>query len=300
MDSSGKCSWASPYRANFIFSVLLWVDRLSTVKGTSATQTRRDTELVNLVSEGSDSDSGTRNPLRKCRSGHTFLARSLSSECPFCLSQLKKFREFAHRKGGRLLSEAISDSLLFHCHRRDHKDFPLTIQSIRGNPAVWCPQCHQNSRRQIASSSSQGADSHSRTSHKRRLEDLVEENKRDQARLLSSAKQLYKLATKSSTSSDIRVPFNISFKIREETSRDLKSNPNLSEEQCHLIRSILACEHQPVFSWALVATALNLPQSTEKDKLFRRAAKLIHPDKCKHPQSDSAFKILNALIHSNN
>lgn len=270
------------------------------MKGTSVTQKRRDPEQVSLVSESSESDTGVRNPLRKCRSGHTFLPRSISSECPFCLSQLKKFREFANRKGGRLVSDMTSDVLLFRCHRYDHKEFPLTVQSIRGNPAVWCPQCHHNSRREITSSSVQGDGGQSRASHKRRLEDLVEENKRDQARLLSSAKQLYKLATKSSGSSETHVPFNISFKIREEASRDLGANPDFSEEQCVLIRSILACENQPAFSWALVATALNLPQSTEKDKLFRRAAKLIHPDKCKHAQSDSAFKILNALIHSNN
>ncbi len=255
---------------------------------------------VNLISEESASDADRSfSTLQKCGAGHTFLPKKAGAPCPFCCNLLRKYQEFASSKGGSLISTFVSDFIVFRCHRTDHKEFSLTANSIRANKGLWCPMCTRNHR--SVSSLDVGAGRPTATERdreKRRFAQIVEENKRDQAKLLSSAKQLYKLTTGPRSSPVSDVPIGVRARISEETSVDRKRHPDLPEEVCKLVRSVIACEDKPSYGWSLIAAALDVPASTEKEKLFRRAAKVVHPDKCKHPQSDEAFKILNAFMHS--
>jgi hypothetical protein len=127
------------------------------------------------------------------------------------------------------------------------------------------------------------------------METVVEENRRDQAKLLSSAKLLYKITTQSSPSMTFSAPPGLMHEIVEAGKLDHAASPHVSELQCILVRAILACKDRPSESWQIVASALDLPTSTPRDKLFRRAAKLVHPDKCRLPEADEAFKTLNSL-----
>jgi hypothetical protein len=127
------------------------------------------------------------------------------------------------------------------------------------------------------------------------METVVEENKRDQAKLLSSAKLLYKLTTHSSPSMSYSAPPSLMHAIYESARRDSSKFPEVPESQCTLVRAILASKDRPSDSWHIIASALEVPESTSRDKLFRQAAKLVHPDKCRHPEAAEAFKTLNAL-----
>lgn len=130
----------------------------------------------------------------------------------------------------------------------------------------------------------------------------LEEGKRDQAKLLNSAKMLYQLTSKSSSSSrssgkpSAMLMEYVRFKGRE----DRRKDPELTEGQCLVVRAILAGADKPSLEgWGLIAEALEVPISLGNDKLYRRAAKEVHPDKCRHPEAGEAFKILSALLRKN-
>ena len=260
-------------------------------------------DVVNLVSdsESVSSSRATFDPVRKCRVGHSYFPKTGSTDCPFCSSLLRKFRDFASGKGGRLVSKAFQDVLEFKCHNAEHPEFTLTSRGIRSNPSLWCPACSRTSRAKFLPEAFLEARRSLRDHEKRRREDMIEENKRNQAKLLSSAKQLYKLTSQpSSSSQSYRVSSVLLDTIRESALRDMGSHPDLSEKQCLLVRAIIACADQPADCWSVIAMGLELPQSTEREKLFRRAAQVVHPDKCKHPESGEAFKILNSFITRSN
>ncbi len=259
-------------------------------------------EVIDLVSEEESSDgSSPFDNVKKCPVGHTFFPKATCPECPFCRSSLRKYRDFASGKGGRLMNRIFDDVLTFRCHRPDHPEFSLSANAIRSNPSAWCPLCSRSSRpSQYVSTAFLDARRSIRDHEKRRVEELLEENKRDQARLLTSAKQLYKLTSGSSSSKGTPGTHYVLASVRDIVKHDIQEHPEIPEEQCILVRSILACKSKPSECWSVISSVLGLPKSTEKDKLFRKAAKLVHPDKCKHPESDEAFKTLNSFINSPN
>jgi len=261
-------------------------------------------EVIDLVSDSGSmsSSSAALDPVRKCRVGHTYFPKSESPDCPFCAGLLRKFREFASGKGGRLVSKSFQDVLEFKCHNAEHPEFSLSNKAIRSNPSLWCPTCSRSTNRaKFLPEEFSEARRNLRDHEKRRRDDLIEENKRNQAKLLSSAKQLYKLTSQPSSSSrSHHVSTPLLESIRELALRDMVTYPNLSEKQCLMVRAIISCEERPVDCWSVIAMALEFPASTEKEKLFRRAAQFVHPDKCKHPESGAAFKVLNSFITRSN
>ena len=237
-----------------------------------------------------------RKEIRKCQYGHTFISKDEGSSCSFCLDLMVKFRDFASGKGGTLVSNFPDELVFFTCHRRDHPIFPLKASSIRTSPGLWCPLCNPKSRKhQISGGASDARPSVSLgESERRRMQARVEENRRDQARLLTSAKRLYKLTTSSSSRSVQSA--SILESVREQALADTSQYPEVSEVQSLLVRTILACREKPEECWSLIAMILEQPVgSVTQEKLFRKAAREVHPDKCKHGESAEAFKALNAL-----
>ena len=260
-------------------------------------------DVVNLVSdEDSDVSASPFENLIKCPIGHTFFPKANSSDCPFCIGSLRKYRDYASGKGGRLLNKAFQEVLSFKCHRPDHPEFSLSMNIMRSNSSIWCPLCSRTSRpSQYTSTAFNEARRNIRDNEKRRFDELLEENKRHQAGLLSSAKQLYKITSGSSSSRLHQSPrHHICSSVRDLVKRDLEKYSDVTEEQCILVRSILACKTKPSECWSMIASVLEVPKTTAKEKLFRKSAKLVHPDKCKHPESDEAFKTLNSFINSSN
>lgn len=257
-----------------------------------------DTDVIDLRSLSDDETSkpSESSSSRRCSVGHSYFPKQIGALCPFCTNLLKRYRDFAAGKGGVLVSTDPDDILIFRCHRKDHPEFPLQASSVRSSSSLWCPACNQNSR-QIPRvlTDPRAARTVLRESEKRRMETVVEENRRDQAKLLSSAKLLYKITTQSSPSMTFSAPPGLMHDIVEAGKLDHAASPHVSELQCILVRAILACKDRPSESWQIVASALDLPPSTPRDKLFRRAAKLVHPDKCRLPEADEAFKTLNSL-----
>lgn len=126
----------------------------------------------------------------------------------------------------------------------------------------------------------------------------LEEGKRDQARLLSSAKVLYKLGTQPSRSrpAACSVADTILVASRQEARLDYIRHDKVTEEQSVVVRALIASETQPAsISRRVVTSALSIPDDSSNDRIYRAGARLVHPDKCRHPMADSAFKILSAL-----
>lgn len=241
-----------------------------------------------------------RSEVRQCRVGHTYIARDATAICSFCSEQLRKYREFARSKGGSLISSVPDEIVFFACHRRDHAIFPLKANSIRLSPGVWCPSCNPRSRKHdFPAETIDFHQSRGRESEKRRIEARVEENRRDQARLLSSARRLYKLTMSCSNRGSPGPSTAVLDSVREQALADTTKYPEVSEVQCLLVRTILACKEKPEECWSLIASVLEQPDSASQDKLFRKAAREVHPDKCKHEESGEAFKALNALVKKN-
>ena len=263
----------------------------------------REKVTVNLIEESSLDDAGPEKfnkQVKKCQMGHTFVARDESSECSFCSDLMKRYRDFANGKGGRLVSTSPDEIIFFGCHRRDHSIFPLKASVIRLSPGVWCPSCNPKARKfSFDNSSAVKFSGQSRDGEKRRMEARVEENRRDQARLLSSAKRLYKLTTTCASSQSSSPSSAVLDFIREQALADTTKYSEVSEVQCLLVRTILSCKERPEECWSLIASVLEQPGSCSREKLFRKAAREVHPDKCKHGECVEAFKALNALANQN-
>ena len=137
-----------------------------------------------------------------------------------------------------------------------------------------------------------------RGSTRQRLEARLEEGKKHQATLLSSAKMLYKMTH--SKSSNVfpsnQAPGWVARRIQIQVGLDLQEHPDVPEVQSKAVRALLACpDVDKLQQWNVVAEGLGIPASEDREKLYRKAAKLVHPDKCKHPKSNDAFKILCSI-----
>ena len=233
--------------------------------------------------------------IKSCKLGHSYFPKGHFSSCPFCADLLRQFRGFASSKGGTLVSNVPGDVLVFRCHQKEHPEFPLQCSNIRANPDTWCPLCNPRSRQAMFKPANPREAQHiNRIKERQRLNARIEEGKKDQAKLLSSAKLLYKLSHGGGSSSSSAIPLSMST-VRSRAAQDLSLHPDLSEAQCVVVRGLLASDARDD-CWNILACALELPESTSREKLYRKAARLVHPDKCSHPQSGEAFKILSALL----
>jgi hypothetical protein len=145
----------------------------------------------------------------------------------------------------------------------------------------------------------------SSSSEQKRMDALLEKGKRDQAKLLSSAKLLYQISKSSKLPTPESVTVSTLFdKIEREARNEFIKNIHLNELQCILVRTLLVCASgagRP-YAWQLLAKAMpDKEQKNDtpsgKEKLYRRCAKLVHPDKCAHPQAAEAFKILSSMFN---
>jgi hypothetical protein len=123
---------------------------------------------------------------------------------------------------------------------------------------------------------------------------MYEQGKKEQAKLLSSAKLLYNLAKPSLFSP----PPSLLKQARDNAHNDSVRFPHVPAQQSLIIHAILASQSEDTrpHAWNLLAECLEVsPEETSREKLYRMAAKLVHPDKCQHPRADEAFKSLTAI-----
>jgi hypothetical protein len=237
---------------------------------------------------------------RTCPYGHTFFPRSPGQNCPFCFDLLRQYRDFANRHGGTLVSQSVSTVLRFRCHRKGHPEFIIPISSLNNQRySHWCPECNPDSRssqRKRLKPNPQFANV--TPVDPSRSRGMLEEGKKEQARLLSSAKLLYNL-TKSSKHAP---PPSLSSKARDEAYQDSIRYPEVPPQQSLVVRAILLSqiEEAKPHAWNFLAQCLEVsPEDTTREKLYRMAAKLVHPDKCQHPSADEAFKCLLEIFNKN-
>ena len=247
-------------------------------------------EIIDLDSGFEFSTTHGNLTMRKCSMGHSVLSRIEKFECQFCRDLLCTYRAYALRNGGTLVSRVPERNLRFRCHRKHHVEFIVSAKSLKS----WCPQCNPDKVREflLPSVSIQKCSS----SHLASDASSLEEGKRRQANLLLSAKLLYKMNNGKTTSCTL--PVNIARKVRLETQKDLLDFPDVPEKQSVVIRSLLntsKLSNDKTTQWKLVAQSVNVDMTIGLEKLYRLAAKLVHPDKCKHPLADEAFKILSSL-----
>ena len=237
---------------------------------------------------------------RTCSYGHTFFPRSAGQNCPFCFDLLRQYRDFANRHGGTLVSRSLSGSLRFRCHRKGHPEFMIPISTLNNQRySHWCPECNPNSRSSQRKRFKPNPEfANVKPVDPARTRAMLEEGKKEQARLLGSAKLLYNL-TKSSKHTP---PPALSNAARDQAYQDSIRYPSIPPQQSLIVRAILMCQSEETkpHAWNFLAQCLEVsPEDTSREKLYRMAAKMVHPDKCQHPDADEAFKCLLAIFNKN-
>ena len=237
---------------------------------------------------------------RKCSYGHSFFTRSTSQNCPFCFDLLRQYRDFANRHGGTLVSRSLSGIMRFRCHRKGHPEFCIPVSSLN-NPRYsrWCPECIPDSRSENRKRLKPNADFNNVKPVDRSYERVMfEEGKKEQARLLSSAKLLYNLAK----STHHKPPSALYKQAQKEAHYDSIRYPHVPVQQSLVVNAILLSQSEDArpHAWNFLAQCLEVsPEDTSREKLYRMAAKLVHPDKCQHLRADEAFKTLTAIFNKN-
>ena len=190
----------------------------------------------------------------------------------------------------------------FKCHRKDHPVFELP-GSIARTGTQWCPLCCTagHKRPQTVDSDSDDASDRKRArdSTKAMQAASLERGKKEQQKLLKNAKELYlisksvpSVSMNSSRSSLLSASRLAAF---QSAARVDSIRYNVPENQCLLIHIIKRHSRDPEF-WSLLAAGLKTPESVGRDKMYRETARLVHPDKNRHPESDEAFKTLSSIM----
>jgi hypothetical protein len=201
-------------------------------------------------------------PITRCSVGHSYFGSNLV--CPFCEDFLSEFRRIAADRNADLQSTNQSKYLSFLC--RKHKEpFVLTVSEVRLGDR-WCPTCKTKLFRECSP-------------RPRELPKRVVDPAKEQAELLNSAREKYNKLK------DKKVDMVKLYADARNT-----CPPDFSLKHA-LIVTAAASEADGQSYWSQLGAVLDTPGSTI-EQIYRATARRVHPDKCKHPKADDAFKRL--------
>jgi len=206
--------------------------------------------------------------------------------CPKCEQTLKSFEEFARSNGGRLINKSYADLIFYECARRHSWSCYHKNAKRR-----WCSQCLKDEKEDMK---------------KRFDQERVQKQMEDeelQKRLFEEAKRK---AMQDMNSSSYKQPFQVSasasislLEYYKKMDYEIETLAKKYTSEFMSTKDFCGqCEYQQILQ---VYKILIMPEEILKNYMlnlsnealkgeFRRLAKLIHPDKNKHPKAGAAFQ----------
>ena len=210
----------------------------------------------------------------RCPVGHSYFGSTSSSTCPFCEDFLSEFRKLALDRNAELITLSQSKYLKFNCKK--HKEpFVLTPNEARKGDR-WCPACREQQR-----------GFRDRSPKPRDLPKRIVDPAKEQAHLLDSARLKYTKGFK-------REKVDIS-KLYIEARKYLEIQMPI--KQIVVVLAAGSGDLSGESYWSQLCEALDSDTHaslSSVEQIYRSAAKQVHPDKCRHPLADEAFKKLAA------
>jgi len=202
--------------------------------------------------------------------------------CTRCEGILKRCRSFASDNGGRCLNDRLEDLLTFSCCQGHH----WTI-SYKNYNTKWCSTCAQEEQDNLKRKCEE---------HRRKREQEEEEYQR---KLFEEAtrKVMENIMNKGLSEEEIlsyfqKVDAEIEALAKEATAKFMSENKtcqNTSYQQALQVYKILLMPENILESYMS-----NLSPEILKGE-YRRLAKIIHPDKNRHPEAGDAFKKIHKV-----
>lgn len=211
----------------------------------------------------------------RCKLDHMFKSADVlifGAWCPKCQSILDKARSYAAQNSGRLLSNTVDLTILFECSFGHQWE----ADPLRFSHQKWCNQCQELAKAR-RKQEQQKEREREQMEHERRQRELFEDARRKMMQE-QTVEQVALLATEGQ----------IDLRAREMAQRYLSSSQfdgSVNFAQAFGVYKVLASTTQfLVFRF--------FPPKLGKDAItsaFRKLAKVLHPDKNRHPSANEAF-----------
>ena len=211
----------------------------------------------------------------KCKLYHMFKSSDVlifGSWCPKCQSILDKARSYAAQNYGRLLSNTVETTILFECsfgHQWAADSFKFTNQK-------WCSQCQELAKARRKQELQQEREKE-QFEHEKRQRELFDDARRKMIQN-QNVEQVSLLATEGQ----------IDLRARDMVQRYMNSSQydgGVNFSQAFGVYKVLASTLQ----FLIIRF---FPSRLGKEAItsaFRKLAKVLHPDKNRHPSANDAF-----------
>jgi len=242
----------------------------------------------------------------KCRFNHQWATdfseiHSNKKWCPRCEELLKGYQQFAESNNGKCTNQKFSESIGFMCHKGH--TWQLNHKNAKKR---WCLDCQKEEResykKQCEAQKVQREKEEAEYQQKlfeearrRAMEDSYSTNQNQNSSRPSQNNNYYYQAQPSLEYFQ-KVDFEVE-KVAQKHAVEFMSRKeftgDISYQQILQVYKILVMPEEILQSYM---GALN-PDSLKSE--FRRFAKIIHPDKNKHPQAGTAFQKIYKVYEAN-
>jgi hypothetical protein len=213
--------------------------------------------------------------------------------CPKCHTNLRSLQEFAAAHGGRVTNTTYGDLIVFTC---SHNHTWSTYH--KNAKRKWCSQCMKDEKEQMKSQFEQERQK-KQTEDEERQKRLFEEAKRKAMENMAGncRPQAFPVNNSSISPAEYyrKMEFDIETLAKKYTTEFMSSKDftgQCEQQQIFQVYKILVMPEEILKSYMF-----NLPTDALKAE-FRRLAKLIHPDKNKHPKSGLAFQKIHRIYEA--
>jgi len=227
----------------------------------------------------------------KCKLRHQWDATVEELEhkwCPKCANLLKKCKAFAKQNNGTCLNEIFDDVIIFQCHKGHQWNTKCKIYDSK-----WCSECIQDEKEFMKKKCEE---------ERKRREKIEEEY---QQKLFEEARRKVTenfMCNEKPVEEDVLAYFqkidreveNLAQKETEKFLSQQESSQSVNFQQALQVYKVLIMPEEILQKYMM---SLNLELLKSE---FRRMAKILHPDKNKHPKAGNAFqkvyKVYEAMI----
>lgn len=222
-----------------------------------------------------------------CQINHQCEADISTGACPRCDSLLGECKEFAKKNGGLCLNRQYEESIVYQC-QKGHK-WTLNHRNARRR---WCAQCAKEERAFLKKKCEQ--EKVEREKQEEQCQQKLFEEAKKKAIKDNAPQPNQSQGTHSSHQRPMsaleyfqRIDFEIETLAKKYTVEFMSQKDftgNVTYQQSLQVYKIVIMPDEILQSYMF-----NLNSDTLRSE-FRRMAKIIHPDKNKHPQAASAFQ----------
>lgn len=234
----------------------------------------------------------------QCKYKHTWemsLDELRDKWCAKCEHALKSVEEFARSNGGRLINKTYSELMFFECARKHN-----WTSYHKNAKRKWCSQCMKDEKEGMKKRCEQER-------AQKQMEDeelqkrLFEEARRKAMQDINSTSYKQQVYQMNSTAAVSLIEYYKKMDYETETLAKKNTSEFMSSKefcgQCDYQQILQVYKILIMPEEILKNYMLNLTHDALKGE-FRRLAKLIHPDKNKHPKAGAAFQKIHRIYEA--